>query len=494
MLGLLNAVRRFFFQNTAEVDGNSPRVAPFGNESYETEELRIHVGLDFGTSSIKAAYRVSGDDRRRPIHFNHGLRTYPEYCLPAVAAFSREGELVFGAEAEKLLQDRSEGEGLRQLKMVVAGKYEPAFRDGIVQDSFERELRANGVDGRIIGPEVISSCFLAYAMRRVRMILANYLQRESLCIVYNINMPIDHVENNTVRDVFEYIFAWAEVIERYVPANVPSNKLLDSAIEIKDRVSYGRTDGFLRKDSSAMVFAVPEAVAQSLAYFRSLKVQRGIHSIIDIGAGTTDISIFDIIEPNSQSGTLWYSAKHIPIGTKRLEDCLIKILSINTFRTRSEVQSQLRQFCEGGWANLEQDAKDNLWEAWRDIWYETHGPWATAYSHHTDIRYFRADNVRIFICGGGSKIPLAKGVFQEPWNKLAGTYVTSELPEPENWEGGEDCPFYRFSVAYGLTTPIPELGRIVLPSDAPNTTPPPPPRRKVMGDGRTPTPGFVRGT
>ena len=68
-------------------------------------------------------------------------------------------------------------------------------------------------------------------------------------------------------NVFLNILAWAELIDREWQKS---------------------------SDPDARVFAVPEAVAQVACYFSSLQRESGLHAIIDIGSGTTDVSIFNL--------------------------------------------------------------------------------------------------------------------------------------------------------------------------------------------------------
>src|SRR5260370_14773351 len=65
---------------------------------------------------------------------------------------------------------------------------------------------------------------------------------------------------------------------------------------------------------------MPESVGQVVCYLVSLKKRPGIHAVLDFGAGTTDVSIFNLSLPRrEQPTTWWYAARNIPRGTAHLE-------------------------------------------------------------------------------------------------------------------------------------------------------------------------------
>jgi len=60
------------------------------------EKKEIQVGLDFGTSNTKIVFKQYGKNDFRVMNFNHNLKSYPNYCLPSLAAFNLSGELLLG--------------------------------------------------------------------------------------------------------------------------------------------------------------------------------------------------------------------------------------------------------------------------------------------------------------------------------------------------------------------------------------------------------------
>lgn len=92
---------------------------------------------------------------------------------------------------------------------------------------------------------------------------------------------------------------------------------VDAAMEAQTTVAYDETDPETR------VFVVPEAVASIASYLVSLKKRSGLHALVDIGSGTTDLSIFNLsIDRRLGSKSFWYASRSIPMGTAHIEDAL----------------------------------------------------------------------------------------------------------------------------------------------------------------------------
>jgi len=67
--------------------------------------------------------------------------------------------------------------------------------------------------------------------------------------------------------------------------NETCNDLINIAEKIKP----------IENDNEKRVFAVPESVAGIASYLISLRQHTGLHALIDFGAGTTDLSICNLL-------------------------------------------------------------------------------------------------------------------------------------------------------------------------------------------------------
>jgi len=407
------------------------------------------VGLDFGTSCTKIMHSQADRKLTQAIIFNHGLEpTYPCFCLPTIAAFNEGRELLLGIEAAKILENKPWDYGLRLFKVVVAGNHEPHFRDNAAEQAFNNyvgEHFSSHDDGL---PEKITAIYLAYAMKLAQEKIHQIpeYRNHNINFTFNICVPIDHIENN----------------------------------KIERDVSYGEKDpkSFYRIDPEARVFAVPESIAGVASYLRSLQRRQGIHALIDIGAGTTDVSIINLILPNDAHPELiplWFAAGNIPIGTSKIE----RLIS-NHFAYEQNINAKdilrLLQCITAGSLSDEQLIRDII-QILNELRRETYDVWRNAYRHL--MQQSAWNGVPVFVSGGGAEFPFIKNILSLPWwPNIEERFSVRDLPIPEDYDSKNgQAPFKRMAIAYGLTTPLPKLGKFVLPADAPDQTPPPLPVR-----------------
>ena len=107
------------------------------------ETIHIQVGLDFGTSATKIVYAQVGGRFFRAVIFEHGLPNYPTFALPSVMAFDARNRLLIGSDAARHLLDKPWQEGFQRLKMIVAGKYDLAFKEPQTEQAFHRYIETN---------------------------------------------------------------------------------------------------------------------------------------------------------------------------------------------------------------------------------------------------------------------------------------------------------------------------------------------------------------
>lgn len=456
----------------------------------------VQVGIDFGTSSTKIAYRPIGGPSRlvRPVFFQHGLAEYPNYCLPSVGAFDSAGRLLFGGDAVRHLANERWGAGLRRFKVILAGRHDAAFRDASADQAYADYLNASGHDQASCPPEVLTIAFLLYAMRSAAEAVERDLQGVDLQLSFNVCLPIDHAENSQMLHVFRKILHVAESIYYSDPLlhDWSHTGLLNRARDGWNSVSSA-TDLSVE---TGRVCAIPEAVAQVASYLGSLEKRSGVHAIIDFGAGTTDLSIFNLELPRRGANqSHWYAARNIPQGTARLEQIVVEHLDALGESTKSADAQAIFSILSAVAAptqpakyhRLESDVIDALHKLRVPGMNET---WTKAFGWHLKKEpEWKGNAVQVLIAGGGSTIPRIPLEFSESWRQGWGPYPIRALPRPPDFDtSGGQVPFGRLAVAYGLTRPKPELDAFVLPSDAKDHTPPVLVRRdlSVDGDGRYP--------
>src|SRR5690606_31059086 len=131
---------------------------------------------------------------------------------------------------------------------------------------------------------------------------------------------------------------------------------------------------------------------------------QGVHGVVDIGAGTTDVSVFWLQQ--SRRGAercTWYSALAIPHGTSLVYRALAKDMAAEPEREPTE--GELLRECER--------RRDVVTHSLELIRKRTHEAWQNGYKHHrVDTTWLRCP---LFLCGGGALMPGAHEVFRRAW-------------------------------------------------------------------------------
>ncbi|NMC34450.1 MAG: hypothetical protein GYA36_18665 [Veillonellaceae bacterium] len=427
-----------------------------------SREIKIWVGIDFGTSFTKLAYRVLGG-AGKVLPLNLGSNPQMPYAVPSLVAFEG-GRILFGDEADRFLRNRPWYEGARYLKVLFAGDINPTFLDREMKERFDRYCEGQQVDQAILEPGYMVAAFLGHTIRRIRQHLGRTFDHEQ-SINFNVCIPIDTYEMADVRAGFQRAINVAEAIERKWNGQ-RAIELLESAASI-----WGKTPEVEIADSR--VHLVPEAVAQMASYVNSLAAENKIHGVIDFGAGTTDFSIFNLCEDAEEDKcAYWYNAVTFPGGMAKIEN---RIATWNREKGRNLNSSELQSAMEGI-LKMGPEIQAIVRAELQHIWKEARFPaWGTAFKKRRRGSEWHKDKVKVFVCGGGSRIPYVREIFERCWYcDEWGPYEVTALTAPSDFEGNpKDFP--RLAVAYGLTIPRPELAKYVLPKDCPDQTPPLPP-------------------
>lgn len=426
------------------------RISPVDERPYT-----IYVGLDFGTSSTKVAYRISGGvEKVIPME----ISTMPNmhYAQPSLIAF-KNNKILFGEEAYKYLENRNWDLGIRCVKMLFAGSIDPDYKNVELYEKFVHYCESNNISAQYINPAYWVIAYLAWIIRIIRSKLNSQYKR-SINLNINICIPLDTYEKQKLRKGFQKAINVVEKIGSLWNGNNDIT-LIENIAEL-----WKSTDADEIENSK--IHIVPEAVAQMACYLNSLAAENKMHGVIDFGSGTTDFSIFNLLrDSDGERCAYWLNAVTYPMGMYDVEKLLADNIdeNINYKNLKYAIEHSYSQS-----KSVQEKIKNFLSELWKQSRYEV---WGEAYDQNPKQTDWERNNVKIFVCGGGSGLEGVKDVFKESWyqDKYTnwGPYPVEKLPVPEDLvlEGINYYDFPRIAVAYGLTTPRPKLHKYKLPKD-----------------------------
>ena len=425
-------------------------------------KLNICVGLDLGTSSAKTTYRVLGSTEKKvfPLCLNPTNKKTP-FLLPSLIAFPDYGKMIFADEAERYLASRPLEEGVRYLKLLFAGQLDSEYHDEKIFNIFQKYCSRQGLADEFTRPDYLLAIFVLGVVKRARGALSEIFPENELNINFNICLPIDSFQKKEMQSGFQRILNAVQDIESKWSIELPLN---DMFIQVQSALEGAKGE----KNSETRMHLIPEAVAQMASYVTSVSAEQKIHCVIDFGAGTTDFSIFNLVDESIQGRcSYWYNAITYPIGTQRVEG-LIDSYYRNKGKTLSH--KEVGDILNTGLADKELKKEVKIFL--ESIWEESRYPvWGKAYAKNRCQGNWTHDQVEVFVCGGGGSLPYVEEIYSKSWYREDwGPYQVKKLLPPADFKVS-NMDFSRLSVAYGLSYPEPELNRYVLPKDCEDQTP-----------------------
>lgn len=419
----------------------------------------VFIGIDFGTCATKVAYNILGGGQITPLTFHSGLWDgyYPPYCLPSLAAFDDKKRLLFGLPAARSTSGTPEQNFIPRMKMVLAGQYDERFCDEETRETYSQVFEKVWGKGQSLEPEILIALYLCEVM----LLSARKIQGQHSSLVlepyFFVCMPIHHLHHEEVRSAFETVLALAQKLYRTYVGIQSENRQRLSQNLIGYCRQWLKDLTYNEAAESTRVFFGAETLAQVASYRFSPARENGIHVLIDIGAGTTDITVLNLVNVMTDQEKLdCFAWSNLPQGGYLFEKAVRSALSdTNSGISPQEVLSSFSR------AGHEASIRNAIYTIAESIWQESKEVWGEGYQFgiehgRRDAKSWIRDNLTVLISGGGAQIPGIKTVFEEspispqkssPW----GPHPVLSLPEPEAEFGGqEDIPFRRMAVAYGL--------------------------------------------
>jgi len=255
------------------------------------EHRTINVGIDLGTNSTKVIYQIvelagAGEKNAFIFDFNNDIKNFPPCTLPSNVII-KDNKLYFGSEA--WLQWTSADVKFTSFKMCIACfskiiKCKKCNKLG-VNSFLEGKCSYNEYE---ICADDIMLFYLAFVIGEVyRYLNSEYAGHYNLTFFYNISFPLNYLENENNRALFEWLAIYAEDLKD----DIYQGLTLGEADNLLDK-AYNKFKDFPKVEEDKKTFTVAETRAAMHSFRVSGSHDDGLYATVDIGAGTTDISFF----------------------------------------------------------------------------------------------------------------------------------------------------------------------------------------------------------
>ncbi len=308
----------------------------------EAKAVIVTIGLDFGTSTTKCVVNLEGEDNKRDrflaISFPYEYSKEGTLCVPTAIGVDNH-TLLFGFDAETLTEDKI----IRSFKMAI-----PCMEDKWSGYKAPFMLKDKpgyfNISGRELSALDLSVFYLAVIIKQIKSQIVTYIgENADIQEVYlNMAAPLDQLKRyyevveeaskedrskillgNVVRDtkLSEYYMAlgqWALRLSNQSQNPWAFEDALTSLKEIKEK-------GIIPfKESPAYV--LPETVAAISAFVNRPRTRQGKFISFDVGAGTTDISVFWLQKKLGAPKPSYYASGSLHLGMDNIDLSLKDIL------------------------------------------------------------------------------------------------------------------------------------------------------------------------
>lgn len=379
------------------------------------------LGLDFGTAFTKGVVRWSG--RYHAVDWSDAVEGEDHHLLASVFSEASDGRCMLGAQE-------------------VPGW---SVREGIKLQLLSSEGGTNGC----MADAVI---FVALAFRYVDRWLrkTNHDAIGGIRWRLHVGLPTKSWDNDATTGTFKTVAQAARVLA-CMPGSVTRNGALKT-LRMTDQVDRPAVDVF------------PEFACQLYSYLQSPERGEDLHALVDIGAGTLDIAYFNVFMKESEALLPILASEVDKLGAHYLVAALSGTGSRHTW---TDNESSLTD--EEAARKLDCSSNDvcsrrslylsSVAELFNRATATARGAYPTSPAFH------RSEHVRLFICGGGSRIPSLKKQFEriarEAMKVMGIKFHVSELIQPDRMVGKSSSGFDRLSVAYGLSQLSADIGRVM---------------------------------
>ncbi|KRG46059.1 hypothetical protein ARC20_06570 [Stenotrophomonas panacihumi] len=294
--------------------------------------------------------------------------------------------------------------------------------------------------------------FIALAFRYV----SRWLQRTShdaqkgVRWRLHVGLPTKSWDSDVTTETFKTVAQAARVLA-CMPAPVTRAVALE-ALRMTDQVDRPAVDVF------------PEFACQLYSYLLSPERRDDLHALVDVGAGTLDVAYFNVFMKDGEALLPIFASEVDRLGAHYL------IAALSGAESRlvwTDSESSLSDAEVGRKLDCPPNDVCNRRSLYLSSVAEVFNvaTIAAKATYPTSPAFQRSENVRLFLCGGGSRIPSLQKRFEriarEAMSVLGVRFQVSELVRPHDIVGQLQSGFDRLSVAYGLSQNAANIGSVM---------------------------------
>ena len=440
---------------------------------------QIVVGLDFGTSGTKVIVRDLWSNRAEPLILSQDASAGSKFILPSSISIEN-GYVYFGEAAE---ERRRSGQLFRGFKMCLACQLSlnscgtSSCPNGAISGGCFHAL-AESEKYHISATDLVL-WYLAYVQGKTAKHLEDrYGESARLKVWTNVGAPIDQESQPAAKDVFTRVAYLSQRLSSVVKDGIPLKELMDAQADLESKRLI------VPEESERTIFVQPETATGLMAFVKSVDAAPGLYAIVDVGAGTTDVSFFRLSIPAgawpSQSAAsdtsgekmAFYEAKTQMVGSTKIDQRVANLLNAR-HPASHDVLEHARKIKEsfgsrGAIAGQPIVTEPEFIAAASPVIEEIFDVY-----RHTNSAAFKKEPIqsrwrdfRVFLLGGGTKLSILQTKFRNSKPSHVNRRVRVETVAcPDDLKLSEKGHFRLLAVAYGLSFAPVEFPKIFRPHE-----------------------------
>ena len=392
---LFRFLTRFFGLRRKPVPLESAPLAP---AQAKPDKIRLIVGLDFGTYATKILVRKAGEKTAKLVLIDQAESEYPSIVTPSLVRLAGE-KIYFGSDAYSL----AEGKLYRYLK---------------------KELLP-GISWTRSGPEpdVLIAAYLAWALGQTKQFCDYQFGENTYDMVFQLAAPMANLGNAALKSRYLKMAgaAWLAVFSEGRAA-IGKGEIAEPLLKY--------IESLLKENHSlpGQIQLLPETIAPIVSLGQNAKPRDGIYLVIDIGSGTTELSVNEVRA--AENKIICYFDQSIELGDLQFKD------AFNIDGRLEELMKEVRRTWREGYKSA--SAAGCEMEHWKSL--------------------------RVLLAGGGVQRAAVRGAIERdqrkimyPWPAVSDTHYSVDVHWPAGIDhnGAGEKALYKYSflfaVAHGLT-------------------------------------------
>ena len=426
-------------------------------DSHHSDERDIVIGFDLGTACSKVTLQDKQLKRAFAVPFDGISYKANRYLLPTKLFVDPQGKLGFFPR----------GTEVNDLKV--------KFVEDPEQVAFEEKNR-----GEIATAFDFLAAYIGLTLREVRKWFIEQkgldYARSLISWELNLGIPTRDYENDILVKAMKTVAltGWNLTLSPFKEIDLGSvKKARKIAEEQIDAMDIREGTEQIHPDN---VTVIPEIIAEVIGYSRSPMRRNGMYLLVDVGASTLDVSTFILTEEDNEDS---YPILFADIGRlggyelhKKRVNKMVGIIEsklcslsescdgISPLPEREEYFPELTDKDHAEFSGSDRSFRKDCSLLFRRVV----GMTRKKRNPHSDAW---TKGLPVFLCGGGSQIPLYRDAIKDAFNALEPLGVRGfsfvPLPKPENLETDDIPPadYHRVSVSYGLSFSELDIGKII---------------------------------